>query len=248
MYDDETLMAFADGELDAGLCREIEAALASDPELARRIDAQRRLRAQVSDHYQSELDAPIPEGVMALLQPAPSDAGKSETGVPILPFPATAANDRRPVWMNLAAMAASLLIGVLIGGQWPGRDAGDGLLRPTPDGLFAAGQLEAALTGDVSGADDPNGIRIMFTFPTIDGGYCRSFTASGTAGIACLDDAGWQVRSTGALPVSDGGVIRTAGTALPVALLEEIDRISVGDPLDPSGEAALIERDWRAGD
>ena len=239
-YDDETLMAYADGELEAGVRQEIEASMVLDPELARRVAAHRRLRARVADQYQAELEAPVPDALMALLRPAPSDDAASDDAAPqaerrVLPFTPPAANGRRAMWANLAAIAASLLIGVLIGGQWPGRDGGDVLLRATPEGLFAAGQLEAALTGDVSGAAGRDGIEMMFTFPTADGGYCRSFTASGTAGIACRDATGWQVRSTGALP-------------LPAGLLEEIDRLSAGDPLDPGREAELIARGWRRAD
>ena len=152
------------------------------------------------------------------------------------------------MWTNLAAIAASVLVGILIGGQWPGRDAGSVLLRATSHGLLAAGQLEAALTGDVSGTAVRDGIRVIFTVPARDGGYCRSFTAQGTAGIACRDEAGWLVRSTGTLPVSGGGEIRRAASALPTVLLEEIDEISAGEPLDPGSEAALIARRWRPAD
>ncbi|WP_339743370.1 hypothetical protein [uncultured Maricaulis sp.] len=247
-FDDETLMAYADGELDDKRRREIEAALALDPELVRRVDAHRRLRAQVSDHYQAELEAPVPDAVMALLQPAQADAFEPESDTRVLPFIAPAVNDRRAVWTNLTAIAASLLIGALVGSQWLGRDSSAVLLQPTPDGLFAAGPLEAALTGDASGTTGRDGIRMILTFPATDGSYCRSFTTSGVAGIACRDDAGWQVRSTGSLPVSSGGEIRTAGSTFPAVLLEEIDRISAGDPLDSSGEAELIARGWRPAD
>jgi hypothetical protein len=245
MFDDETLMAYADGELEAGRCREIEAALAGDPELGRRIEAHRRLRADVSGHYQSELEGTVPDGLMDLLQPAQAHV---EAPGSVLPFAAAPANDRRAIWSNLAAIAASVLIGVLIGGQWPGRDAGDALLRSTPEGLMAAGQLEAALTRDVSGIAGSDGIRVMFTFASVNDGYCRSFTASGMAGIACRDDDVWQVRTTGSLPVAGGGEIRTAASALPLALLQEIDRMSAGDPLGPDGEAELIARGWRPAD
>lgn len=244
MFDDETLMAYADGELDDRRRREVEAALALDPELVRRVDAHRRLRAQVSDQYQAELEAPVPDAVMAMLRSAQTDAVEPDSDAHVLPFTAPAANDRRAVWTNVTAIAASLLVGVLIGSQWLGREGTAVLLQPTPDGLFAAGQLEAALTGDVSGATGRNGIRMILTFPAADGSYCRSFTTSGVAGIACRDNVGWQVRSTASLTGPGGGEIRTAGSTFPAALLDEIDRISAGDPLDPSGEAELIAGGW----
>ena len=44
-YDDETLMAYADGELDEVLAAEIAAAIEREPELARRVERHRALRA-----------------------------------------------------------------------------------------------------------------------------------------------------------------------------------------------------------
>ena len=64
-YDDETLMAYVDGELDAARRAEIAAALARDPGLARRIESQRVLRARVSDAFAPVLEQPVPEALRA---------------------------------------------------------------------------------------------------------------------------------------------------------------------------------------
>ena len=50
-YDDETLMAFADGELDEARRAEIAAALDQDPSLAQRVERHRALRARVVDAF-----------------------------------------------------------------------------------------------------------------------------------------------------------------------------------------------------
>ena len=45
-FSEETLIAYADGELDAATRAALEAALASDPQLAQRIERHRALRAR----------------------------------------------------------------------------------------------------------------------------------------------------------------------------------------------------------
>ena len=60
-YDDDTLMAFADGELDAAKRAEITAAMEKDAELARRIAHHRELRARVAGAFSPVLDQPVPD-------------------------------------------------------------------------------------------------------------------------------------------------------------------------------------------
>ena len=60
-YDDEILMAYADGELDPARRAEIDAAIAKDPALARRVEQQRALRARLAGAFAKVLDQPVPE-------------------------------------------------------------------------------------------------------------------------------------------------------------------------------------------
>ena len=55
-YDDETLMAYVDGELDAKLRAEIAAAVENDPALARRVEQHRALRARVAGAFAKVLE------------------------------------------------------------------------------------------------------------------------------------------------------------------------------------------------
>ena len=60
-YDDEILMAYVDGELDAKRSAEIAAAVEKEPALARRVEQQRALRAKISGAFAKVLDQPVPD-------------------------------------------------------------------------------------------------------------------------------------------------------------------------------------------
>ena len=71
-FSDQTLSAYADGELDAATGAALEAAMATDPELARRVERQRALRARVQDAFAPVLAEPVPERLLARLRSAPA--------------------------------------------------------------------------------------------------------------------------------------------------------------------------------
>ncbi len=62
---DETLMAYADGELDSAQRAEVEAAMALDPEIARRVEQHRALRKQFSATYDRVLLETVPDRLIA---------------------------------------------------------------------------------------------------------------------------------------------------------------------------------------
>ena len=64
-YDDEILMAYVDGELDAKLREEIAVAVENDPALARRVEQQRVLREKVAGAFAKVLDDPVPDRLHA---------------------------------------------------------------------------------------------------------------------------------------------------------------------------------------
>ncbi|MFP5330263.1 MAG: anti-sigma factor family protein, partial [Alphaproteobacteria bacterium] len=126
--DDDRLMAFLDGELDEAGRAEVEAAIAADPALAARLEAQRRLRDRLRAHYGPVADEPVPDRLRSLI----------ETNV--VPFrpPHRAA---RPAWQLPAAIAASLVLGILGGRILPG----GGPVALDDGRLEARGALAAAL-------------------------------------------------------------------------------------------------------
>ena len=109
---DETLILYADGELDAP-GRAVEAELASDPALVKRLEIYRALRRLVRDGFAEVADAPVPEHLIQALGVAPF-------ADPVAP-PATPERRRLPGWgvgvLVGAAMAACLAAGLVIGGR-----------------------------------------------------------------------------------------------------------------------------------
>ena len=64
-YSDDTLMAYADGELDPAERAAIELAMRIDPAIAAAVERHRALRADVAAAFAGILDEPVP----ARLQP-----------------------------------------------------------------------------------------------------------------------------------------------------------------------------------
>lgn len=122
--DDVMLMAYVDGEVDAGTAREIEASLAADPALAARAQRLRDSAAMTRAAYADVLHEPVPDRLIAALGGAPSSSGapqKHAHAMPasptVVPFakPERAAGGAVPRRMvaswALAAGLAALVIG-----------------------------------------------------------------------------------------------------------------------------------------
>jgi hypothetical protein len=63
---DEKLMAYADGQLDAAEREEVEAAIASNPEVARRVEQHRALRKKLSAAFDPVLLETVPDRLVAV--------------------------------------------------------------------------------------------------------------------------------------------------------------------------------------
>ena len=92
IYDDETLMAYADGEFDEAQSAAIAIAVEKDPLLARRVERHRALRAEVAGAYATVLDQPVPERLVAAAGGGSAGSGHStaQRRAEVLKFPARA--------------------------------------------------------------------------------------------------------------------------------------------------------------
>lgn len=223
--DNEMLMAYADGELDPIAARRMERAIADDPTLAEAVAAHRALRTRLGDAFAATVKEPVPDRLAALLTP---------TVVPIRP-PITRARRR---WVEAAAIAATLVLGIAVGQSWQ-----SGPVAVRHGTLAASGSLARALDDQLAGTGGDT--RILASFRATSGEYCRVFTGGAIDGIACRDRTGWTLRRAQAAGKDTATAYRQAGSA-DAALLAAAQDMMAGDPLDAVGEARAQALGWRA--
>jgi hypothetical protein len=232
-FSHEMLMAYADGELDAQTRQAIEAEMAADPLVAAAVERQRAMRAEVGAAFAGVLDEPVPDRLL-----------RAATKAKALP------QRRTWSWPEWTSIAASLLIGVLVGRallQPP--SASGGIIAAGTDGrIVASGQLAQALSQQLS-SEDGSGIDIGLTFRSKSGEYCRTFGARAgmnVVGFACRDADLWRVDMLStAPPTTTGGDYRMASTQLPAPIVQAIAERMQGEALDADEEAIARQRSWR---
>ncbi|MFC4309981.1 anti-sigma factor family protein [Steroidobacter flavus] len=241
-FSDETLMAYADDEVDADLRRQIEAAMALDPSLADRVAKHRSLRVDLGAAFDGVLDEPIPDRLL--------DAATSKTA-PVTDLNAArvakqrAAHPRRWSWVEWTSIAASLVIGILAG-RTALQPSHSDLFATNPSGVVARGELAAALTDQMSGAPKGAQVRIGLTFRATSGEYCRTFATAAAAGFACREPNVWKVRALSESAAdAKGGDYRMAATEMPPAILAAVEQSMAGEALDHDQEQAARARDWK---
>lgn len=226
MIDDEMLMAFADGELTEIDRARVEAAVAADPALRGRLEAQQRLRARLAAYYAPVAKEEVPERLRGML-----DSN-------VVPLSAPRA---RPMWQTFAALAATLVIGLAIGRAfWPGASGPVGIESGT---LVAQGPLAETLDSQLASAQAADAVtRIGISFTARDGRLCRTFDGAALSGLACRGENGWQLlmTSTGSGPRTD---YRQAGGNAQV--MDAASAIMAGEALDAAGERRARDSGWR---
>ncbi len=230
-YSDDTLMAYADGELDPAERAAIEQAMRTDPAIAAAVERHRALRADVAAAFAGILDEPVP----ARLQPAPANVVSLEA------VREKRTERRRWSWPEWGALAATLVVGVLAGKMIPG---GGPAIAGNGNQVVARGELASALDRQVGGKTD-GAVQVGVSFAARDNRYCRSFVMGASAGLACREGGQWKIPVLAEAEKEAAGGYRQAGSALPPAVLDAIDARIAGKPLDAAGEAAARERGWR---
>ena len=238
-FDDQTIMAYADGECDAVTVRRIEKAMISDTDLADRIGKARALRDKLAAHYAPVESEDIPDRLTAMLANAASDV---DTSFALRKAGRERAKQQRRSFglAQWGAMAATLALGIVVG-QYGLNGGPDSPFAQQGGALVASGPLENALDRQLAStqADDSN-FRIGLTFRARTGAVCRSFTGEAVSGIGCREGQQWKMVST--LPGGVQGDYRQASSSGINAVAAEL---MVDGPMDADSERKLLESGWK---
>jgi hypothetical protein len=241
--DPEMLAAYADGELGPEDAARVEAAIAADPALAGQVEAHRALRATLSAHFAPILDMPVPDRLTGALSPRDNvfDLAAARKARAKAAEEVTQTQPARTRWIIGGALAASLALGLVIGGR---TDPGSSVI--SRDGqLIASAALDRALTTQLASAQDGAPVRILLSFKGLDGRLCRGFEEGVTAGIACRTGESWTIERTQASGGKGGqGGYRQAGSAESEIMAAAQD-MAAGDALDAQAEKGARDAGWR---
>jgi anti-sigma factor RsiW len=255
-FSDETLMAYADGELAEPALSEVERAVRTDPAVAARVAQHQALRADVFAAFAGIADEPVPPRLVAAALPgkvadlsavraaragAAHHAAASQT--------AGQAQRGRWSWPEWGGMAAALAMGVLVGsvalGGGAAREGAAAIAVAGADGaLVAQGPLAVALSQQLAGTKGGT-VDIGVSFAATDGALCRSFTMRQSAGLACRSGEQWKLVMMTEPAKGQTGAYRQAGSAMPSAVLDAIDARIAGAALDAQAEQAARQRGWK---
>ena len=256
---EEDFAAYVDGELTGVDAQRVSDAIAGDPVLASRLEAQQRLRTLLRGHLDPVATEPVPESLTLMIAAAAAaniegdmtDA-KPQEPARILDFAAArarrdeqarAARPRSltlPRWWGTgAAIAASLVLGLFFGM----RVGDDGAGVTSSGALVASGMLARSLDEKLASANTPGKLRILTSFRKNDGAYCRVYDAGASSGIACKDDQGWVLQRTIANGTAERGEYRQAGSAAG-ELMATAQGMTSGEPLDAAQERAARDARW----
>jgi hypothetical protein len=239
-YNDETLSAWIDGELDEQQADEIATEARGDSALAARIAAMRAADRALHDALDGALGL-VPSTLSTQLH------GAARTNV--IGFKPRRAAPTHREWTRIAAAGA---IAFAVGGVVMNKvDGGQPLsiVTAADGGLQAGPALAVALarahSGERSSADRSR-VTILARFQAADSRYCREFHLdlgrNGADAVACHEASGWQIEGWSAAPRSVGGFQTAAG---PSAMAATIDRLGTRAMLDRSGENKAIIAGWK---
>ncbi|MDO5673870.1 MAG: hypothetical protein Q4G66_02975 [bacterium] len=268
ILNDETLMAYVDGELPAGQVEEVRRLLAKNPDARATVELMQKSRDLLNKAFDPVLEEPVPERLINCIRVS-GQTGRN----------AQATTTRRacisyfrakPALLWAAALA--LMVGALaayIGNHY----LHSGLVDPVPVAAadnFLDEALENTISGavytqDTIGADTPwREIMPRLSFLSHEQVFCREYeertgradTSQISYGVACRQNGHWQTielavqqenESQGESPQPDH-YAPAIGEEESSTLDALIGRLIQGQPLDPEDEARLIKNGWQAGD
>lgn len=227
-FDDETLMAFADGELDAETTATIEEAMGTDDALIARVATFMESRAQASATLKPLIDEPVPDTLTLSVQKlidearqrdnAPVEASELPTQENVIAFQPRAPRKISSSWaLPLAASLAAVIVGA--GGYLAGKSGGS-----AADGFAVASLHDPAIVRAIDATPSGNDVtvgdttvKLVSSFRDEAGALCREFelhrpSKSSLVSVVCRVDQQWDLRLAVAAPAAGQDYV-PAGTS-----------------------------------
>jgi len=264
-YTDETLMAYADGELSPDDAQRLERDMVDAPDLRDRVAMFDRQRTMARAAYADILSEPVPDRLLDTLKAKPEPAWRRWLGGSWL----GGSLSTIPAGRGMAAALVLLAVGIGVGIYGPSmlglRSGGQEIA-----GSFGGARLDARLVAVLE--KTPSGKKVDFsrpssgsnlsitarsTFRKHDGQPCRDYEQKIrsskrqvlVSGVACRDNRGrWHSVVAIAAPLgaanADPG-FRPASSGLSDLIDAVQDKIIEGAPLTAADEARLLKSGWQ---
>lgn len=237
MVDEETFFAWLDGELSPEQSARVEAEVAADRRLSRLVEEHREMTAGLRSAFGEVASAPVPERIAAIVPP-PEDRVVDLARVRCV----REARGTTRFWVQLAALAATLVVGVLTGSMLAGGPTSP--IRPEAGRLVAGAELEQVLSAQLASAPAAKGPRIGLTFRDKSGAICRTFQEETATGLACRERGDWRIRALFQAHEGQATDYRMAAGADP-RLMEIVEFGMDGEPFDAAQEKSARDSAWK---
>lgn len=262
-------MAYADGELEDDLRRDVESYLVDNPHSQRRLEAFVQTGRKLRHLFDRPMREPVPLHLVSLIKGTPERRPTDlqffrrmtpySKGRPAPPRPSFGSLAIAASVASLFAIGASALIYFE---QQHSRTTNSNAVEVAANGgSIASVALAAVLDHARSGStvtqsigNDQTSIKPNFTFRTVAGGYCRQYEVSRAqsaqmSGIACRDRYGtWKVAIE--TPFSERrtttDAIVPAGRKSSEAIDAVVDQLIAGDVLGLDDEEKAITGGWES--
>lgn len=237
--DEETPIAYVDGELPLDAERRFEETLSRDAELQRRVEEQRKLRTSLRAAFAPTLTEDIPPNILNAINTAPVSRQwrRQESFRWTRIFGRTASQ-----FQIRMAVGTAVTVIMLVAVVW--RESGGNDLFVNRNGVtIAQGSLASALDTRLASDNGP-GAQMGLSFRNKAGAVCRTFAVSQKAGVACHTNDAWQVATLVDIGKHAPVDFHAAGSEMPAALRATISHMIFGDPFDAAQERASLSRGW----
>lgn len=269
---DEMLMAFADGQLAAADRRRVADYIATRPDARARVEMFKKTSAELRTRFNDALVEPVPARLLAAINNAATDRylAQHKSNAPHkTSLMSSIFEVMFPSWPTLityGAIAATLVIGTVIGSQWQSTPHSSVIrwqdMVALNEGRIWAKEkfrdgLEKTPVGTQVALNDELTFTPIMTFERKGGGYCRQYNlennaGSQIAGVGCRNSAGdWTVEVQSEIAGSanahnqNAKKVEIAGATTPRIVDKAVDKLIKGDVIPKETEAQILAGNWQ---